>query len=517
MKLEKKFYDAAINHVVKNGDTDIFPYPIEYYFLKNNTETLSTCFTELDINIYKPKSLIDSLIPKSKYGFRSAQQPFYADTVIFTALVFSIFDEVEAGRVPANSRRAFSYRKAIGNDTEIFLPHRSYKDWSEYIESYAFREDIRFVVKTDISDYYARIYRHRLENILASLSVKKNVVKKIEKFISDWRGGQSFGIPVGTDAARLLAEAAFNDTDMALISEGIEHTRYVDDIFLFLNKDQDPYTAIAFLAKHLAENEGLSLNNQKTKVMNWDEFFDSLKEKDPEDESLKEILALERIFWATYGREEPSEEILEELTKKDLIRELEKLLAEPNWNMGAIRVIIHAMRLTKSKSTIDFICDEIQYFIPFAKDLFFLIQDYRNDGQEGLEKLSVKISDAIISEKMRPLDCARAWFLELGTRKILDFSSADVKRFESLTGTLDIRQTHLLRWRNNDINYFRSKKSKLNEIMSWAQPTFIFGARCLPRDEYTHWIRGIRSRLEFPFGKEFADWCVQTADIDPFQ
>ncbi len=110
-----------------------------------------------------------------------------------------------------------------------------------------FSDDFSHVIRTDISDYYSRVYRHRLENILDSLSGEPKIVKKIESFISDWRSRQSFGLPVGSNASRLLAEAALNDTDMGLISEGYEHTRYVDDMQIFI-KSLTQNSCVNFLA-----------------------------------------------------------------------------------------------------------------------------------------------------------------------------------------------------------------------------------------------------------------------------
>jgi hypothetical protein len=120
-----------------------------------------------------------------------------------------------------------------------------------------------------------------------------------------------------------------------------------------------------------------------------------------------------------------------------------------------------------------------------------------------------------LSSRMQPLDCARAWFLELGVRSLVTFEAVDVKRLDVLTGTLDIRQLHLIRWRSGDVNFFRSRKTKVSEIQPWAQSSFIFGASCLPRDEYSHWVRSIKSRLQFPLSNEFADWCLAKYGSDP--
>ncbi|MDE2446066.1 MAG: RNA-directed DNA polymerase [Alphaproteobacteria bacterium] len=516
MKLDEKFFRCAIEGIVESGDTDIFPYPFELYFLRDSIEKISTELATFDISQYHPFSLVESLIPKSKFGFRVAHQPYPIDSVIYTALVLVIADDIENKRDAAIGNRAFAYRKNSGLDKSFFTENRTYKNWLNSFVGKIFLDGYDFVVETDISDFYARIYRHRLENILSTLTSETKIVKKIEAFISDWRSAQSFGIPVGSNASRLLAEASLHDTDMALIAEGIEHTRFVDDFRLFIRKGQDPYAALAFLAQHLSANEGLSLNSQKTKVLKWSEFVASSSDESSEDDHSKEEFATEKLFRAAYGQDEIDEDALEALMLKDLDQELEGMLTQPYWEMGKIRIVLHAMRLVAKPLIAKYIREHLKVLLPFARDICLLIEDFMAQGIEGFENMSSEIVDLILQPAAQPLDCARAWLLELGTRNLVKFNNADIRRLDALTGTLDLRQIHLIRWRACDINYFRSKKTRLHEIQVWAQPSFIFGARCLPKDEYSHWIRSIKSRLNFPVGKLFAEWCLETYGSDPF-
>lgn len=516
MKIDAAVYRCALTHLIEKGDTDIFPYPFEMKFLAECSDVIVDALANMDLANYRPMSLVESLIPKTKFGFRVGHQPYPIDTLIFTALVMSIFDEVESGRDASENNRAFSYRKSPGLDAELFVSNRSYRQWLDVLRGYAFNEEYSHAVRTDIADFYQRIYRHRLENILESLSGKSQEVKKIEKLISDWRSNQSFGLPVGSNASRLLAEAALNDMDMALIAEGYEFTRYVDDLVILVQKGQDPYAALAFVARHLSVNEGLSLNNQKTRILEWNEFIASVHEPSAEDEDSKEDFATEKLFWATYGQEELGEEALEALAMKDLQKELEELLGEQFWDMGSIRIVIHAMKLVRNADVAAYIRANLSTLVPFAKDVCLLIEEFVDAKVPGFENMSGEVADLVLSPRMQPLDSARAWFLELGVRRIVEFDAAQIRRLDALNGTLDSRQMHLIRWRANDQNYFRSRKTRVNEIHSWAQPSFIFGARCLPRDEYSHWIRGIKSRLQFPLAKEFSDWCLSSYGRDPF-
>lgn len=516
MKISKDVMEYALRHIVNNGDTDIFPFPLELRFYREKFDIVLEKLTERDYHDYTPLSLVESVIPKAKFGFRVAHQPYPSDTVIYTALVCSIISELESARADTFETTAFSYRKDLPFGDEFFVPERHFKDWISSIQVKGFSRQYSHAIRTDISDYYMRIYRHRLENIAESLSGNREIVKKIEKTLATWRGGQSFGIPVGSDASRLLAETALHDADMALMSEDFEHTRYVDDIVIFVKRGQDPYAILSYLAKHLSENEGLSLNNQKTRIFKWDEFWESFSEPNADDDATKEGWATEKLFWAAYGNDELDQEALEALMAKDLVAELEEELAKPFWDMGAVRILLHAMRLVESKDAANYVRVNISKLIPFAKDVFLLLESFIKSGKMTFPGLGDEITKIISSETTRSLECARAWFLELGVRGLVTFSAANMRKLDGLSGTLDIRQLHIIRWRMRDLNYFRSRKARLNEIQEWAQPTFIFGASCLPKDEYDHWVRSIKSRVIFPLGKEFCDWCIRSHGTDPY-
>ena len=76
-----------------------------------------------------------------------------------------------------------------------------------------------------------------------------------------WSGRDSYGLPVGGNASRLLAEAALIDIDRYLISQNITYVRFVDDFRIFAeNTDQAAYF-FQVLQSRLAE-DGLTLNSE---------------------------------------------------------------------------------------------------------------------------------------------------------------------------------------------------------------------------------------------------------------
>ena len=90
-----------------------------------------------------------------------------------------------------------------------------------------------YVAVADIADFYPRIYQHRLENVIESVASSQRVrdVARVlvKKLIGNLLGKDSYGIPVGPYASRLLAEALLIDVDASLESRGIDFVRWVDD------------------------------------------------------------------------------------------------------------------------------------------------------------------------------------------------------------------------------------------------------------------------------------------------
>jgi len=155
-----------------------------------------------------------------------------------------------------SSIEAFSYRFAPDEKGSLFRMDRTYKDWLKtQIALVNGNLKIRHVIATDISDFYARINFHRLENLLDETAPSHGAARYIKKHIKVIRAKQSFGLPVGGSAARVLAELSLIDTDRALQQDGRLATRFVDDFRIFLRADENPYDALAFLAEQLSINE----------------------------------------------------------------------------------------------------------------------------------------------------------------------------------------------------------------------------------------------------------------------
>lgn len=255
LKLKSSSLDWALKHIEKYGDTNIFPVPFEYeairYLWNKETKELpnGSNFKEYirsqDVLNWTVRSFKRSLTPKHKYGFRLSTLLDPLDTLIYTALVYEIGEDIEARRVPIEKNVSFSYRFKPNDDGRMFDPKVNYSKFLDYctskVDLFTGDDSIQYVVVADIADFYPRIYLHPLENALSSCTIKTNHATAIKKILNSWNFSISYGIPVGQSASGLLAELTLNDIDEGLLSEGVDFCRYVDDFRIFCNTKKEAY------------------------------------------------------------------------------------------------------------------------------------------------------------------------------------------------------------------------------------------------------------------------------------
>ena len=96
--------------------------------------------------------------------------------------------------------------------------------------------------------------------------------KYIMEFLSNFSHTNSFGIPVGGPAARLLSELTANQVDRLLLSIGMKFARFADDYHIFVNSRDDAYRSLIFISDKLYTNQGISLQKSKTRITSSAEF-----------------------------------------------------------------------------------------------------------------------------------------------------------------------------------------------------------------------------------------------------
>ncbi len=274
----KNAIDLAISRIIAKGSDDVFKPPIFSQSLESSILTTHQGeFTKKawddTLKFLQAASLQKERIGPTRRGLVTKDQntfrqvawldPF--DAVKYLATSLMVFSEIEAKRPPKAEGWVHSHRRA-DLDTEIFDPNFGYDSFREKSSNLSRGRVGEWKVVTDISNFFDRIGNHTLENHLLNIGCDKKYVTLLREMLLFWAGDRrSFGVPVGSDASRILSEAVLLDVDRKLRESGIVFTRYVDDFRIFAKTRLEALKSVEILTSLLAD-EGLSLNSRKTEI-----------------------------------------------------------------------------------------------------------------------------------------------------------------------------------------------------------------------------------------------------------
>ncbi len=295
------FKRAAIE-IGAHGDNDTLPFDIDNRFIKDKSSELAEIAFHFfqKVNRMDPKSVLKTigklqifserlLVPSGPYGFRITTKihPFW--NIYLNGLGIAIAEKLEVSR----DDKAHSYRFAH-EGKYLFDKNRSWRSFREAtLADDELNRDGSVVVQTDISSFYEHIYHHRLENCINDIFPNSQTISiQIDRILNKLSSGRSFGLPVGGQCSRVLAELLMCGIDQMLNDEGLTWHRYVDDYVLIANSQEEAYEALSVLSHSLADY-GLSLNKSKTTILSGKHYNDYVRAQlgtnDAESRQLREI------------------------------------------------------------------------------------------------------------------------------------------------------------------------------------------------------------------------------------
>ncbi|WP_060609282.1 RNA-directed DNA polymerase [Aureimonas altamirensis] len=296
IKIDINHFVRAALEIGHSGDNDTLPYDLDAGFVKEKAENLATlCFDLFQsietgkvgkaVNFMNGLAIASErlLVPSGPHGFRITTKihPFW--NLYLNGLGLAIAEANESQR----SCRAHSYR--LASEGPGFFDRSS--SWRTYklatLDELGLDQEGSVVIQTDISSFYEHIYHHRLENVVKDLAPASTVATQIDRILSQLAAGRSFGLPVGGQCARILAEVMMTPIDQSLTDGGLVWHRYVDDYTLICPSRQEAYKALSNLSHTLADY-GLSLNRSKTTILSAKHYRDFILAQlgDGEDASL---------------------------------------------------------------------------------------------------------------------------------------------------------------------------------------------------------------------------------------
>ena len=275
LKLGTRLVQRGLSATLSHGYGSFLPLPPELAIVKKNWTRLKGELGDADLDTYDGYSQIWCFAPKlSRLAVRRVELLHPFDFIFYTSLVLALRDGISRARLPAN--KVFSYRAEGVGASRLYDDTPSWSDFREAIRSKVSAGGASFVGFTDIADFYPRIYHHRLVNALqvSTGRTEKEYIRVLEKMLSRFSGGTSYGIPVGPPASRVLGEALLVDVDSTLVSYGIDFVRFVDDFVVFADSAKNAEYGLRVLGETLFSNHGLTLQAAKTKVLTAADYLE---------------------------------------------------------------------------------------------------------------------------------------------------------------------------------------------------------------------------------------------------
>ena len=439
---------------------------------------------------------------------------------MFAATIRELCTSIEAKRVSKSV--VCSYRVAPTEDGQLFnqTGYRVFLNTSRDILEK--NPEISHVVVTDISDFYSRIYHHRLENALDDSTDKSSHVKAVMHLLSGWNTKETFGIPIGNSPSRLLAEITLSDVDNALLANGVQFIRFNDDYRIFAQSHAEAYRTLAFLADCLFLNHGLTLQQQKTSVLSRGNFESKYlttpldRELDSLHEKFDQLIAdldlddsYEQIDYDNLTEEQ--KDFLDSLNLKGLLNE--QIHEKSEIEIPIVRFLLRRLARIGDPSMVDVLLNNLDTLHPVFPDIIRYIEQLEfpdDESRTGVgEKLLDVYRDSIVSE----LEYHKLWCLNLfSTSQKWSRNKYFFKLYSEAIDSPSQRKLILAMGRAEERHWFQKQRRNLMNFSPWPRRAVLAGASCMPTDARKHWYKSINPQLDM---LEHA--VIKWAQKHPFQ
>ena len=516
-------FKLAVKNVAKFGDTDIFPYPIENHIFNDMPDGVISVLQNIDKDFDAAVKNIPILTAKNLSvvgysGFRWGTQIDPIWNVYLLALVLTVAEEIESKRL--SSDIVFSYR--FKPDAESGALFDKTIGWQKFQQtSIAHAQNNLFVLRCDISDFYPRIYHHRLENALKKATANGDIIKRIMTILQSISDNVSYGLPVGGPAARILSELLLNRVDRLLVSESISFCRFVDDFVIFAKDKEEAYSALISLNDLLHTNEGLSLQKTKTRIMTSKEFLSTSEfsapeehegERDTEERAFRRL----RVYFDPYSltAESDYEQLKAELSKFDIVGMLGRELSKSRIDEGLSRRLLSALKHLSpavQNDAIKSLINSLDLLYPIYPAVMLLCRGL-------LESLEPGVKEELFL-KLRTLISTGSYITQVPTNlayalRVLsaDFSEESEKLLTVLYKqplNMMIKRDIILIMAHRGADYWISNcRKSYSTLTVWERRAMLISSYTL-EDEGRHWRESIKSDLN-DFEKLILQWAADS-------
>lgn len=505
-------YDLAIANISQFGDTDIFPFPIENAMFYDASASVKELLQSIDKNFDEyiqgyPVEKVSTCVPVGIGGFRWATQidPIWNAYLLY--LVLSVSESIEKSRQPKERGAIHSYRVDLHSAFPKIFDQKY--NWRSFVGKTLELSEVpenKFVVKLDIGDFYTRIYHHRLENALTRVSRNTDYNKRIMKILMAVSSNASYGLPIGGNASRILAELLLTSIDSQLSTKKITFVRFVDDFVIFAKSREDAFSHLNFVAEFLLKNEGLSIQKTKTQILTSSEYVSQTKnflDGDDDSKSKKRAAFMRlHINYDPYSMNANAEyEALKEtLYKFDVLKLLKDELKKTKIHQAMGKQLLGAISHLEGEKlglALQAISSNMESFYPILPSLFQMAtksidrapEEYQNNFILSVCRLIDANSYLLQSENNA------AYAARLLSHSKLEEAAQAIDKLYSERSSILVRTNCLYAMINKNETYWLSDKKGSFQTLSSPEKRAFVAASYFLGDEGKHWRDHVKKQL----------------------
>jgi len=230
-------------------------------FSRNASERLDALWGQLQDGSYRPKNLVQVLIPKTAGGFRVLDVPPMTDRIVERCVLNAVTPHAD----PVLSSAAYGFRPGLGviDAVQRVLQLRE--------------SGMTWVLRTDIDECFPSISKNVALGMLTDVLPDDSLTRLLEVLMAR----RTFtahgvvdvpGLPQGAALSPLLCNLVLRDLDEALLDAGFQVVRYADDFTVVGSSENEMRKALT-VAEQALTDMGLRLESEKTEIMSFTQGF----------------------------------------------------------------------------------------------------------------------------------------------------------------------------------------------------------------------------------------------------
>lgn len=488
----------AIQFIQKHSDGDLFPRVLEFDALANKADLLADKLHSANLSQLENGPHRRFIVPKDELSYRQATQLDPQDSIVLSSIIYQYGSLIEDRRLSRDF--VFSYR--FNPDIE----HGFYQDrdmWNKFWRSaHRKSQPNKTVLYCDIADYYNQIYHHTIENQLIESGFPNQETKWIIRLLESTTAGVSRGIPVGPHPVHLLAEAAMIPIDNSLYAQGIDFIRYVDDIIIFCQTEQEAKIALSKVATALDRQQRLMLQRHKTKIYSTADFLvlcaDMIEDRPI---SSKENMVLKLIN--KYSEGDPyrlvfygdiSDEDWGNITDDIVSNIISEYLNNPTIEFDRLRWFYRRLTQIGHPGGINVTLSNIDKLTPCFANVCMYLGSVQKIPPEKWKEIGEHILTLLKTDTVQNSEYFRLLLLSLFTKNQHINHFAPLLHSYQHSEPFVRREIILSAKQNNAMDWLREQKESYINMESWQQMAYIFSISKLPGEERKYFI----NRFNYP-------------------